>query len=110
MLGENGMTLIRNSQNITAIRMKPTAITRCVIGGDWYTNRLDIIFRPDRFYPDYMEIQSWIQENIDGKDMNIEDVVSTVRSFLEKEYEPNKVIIIDHVKGCKTHFDVDVIG
>lgn len=102
------MTRIENRQEILTITMKPVAFTKCQIGQDWYKNELEIVFWPDRCYPDYMEVEAWIMENIDGHELNIEDVVEKVYNFLDSEYKPKSLSIVDNVKGNKVHFDVIV--
>lgn len=102
------MKKIENNQRIAKITMKPTAYTKCEIGQDWYKNELEIIFQPRKCYPDYMEVNEWIMKNIDGQEMNIEDVVSRVWEYLANTYEPMVLIVRDYIKGCKTHFDVIV--
>ncbi len=102
------MNRIRNNQKIKQIIMKPAAFTKCELGQDWYENKLEIIFYPDEYYPDYTEVQNWIMENIDGKEMNIEDVIMNIYSFLQKGYRPKSLKIIDYVENCRTHFDVIV--
>ena len=89
--------------------MKPVAFTKCVIGQDWYKNELEITFSPNSCYPDYMEVNSFIMNEIDGKELNIEDVVDKIVGFLSSEYDPFYLKVVDHIRGCKTHFDVDVI-
>lgn len=101
---------IPNTQGIREIYLYPVAITKCELGGDWYTNQMEIRFVPRECYPDYTEVRTWIQNNIDGKTLNIEDVVAEVRKFLVREYKPYMLTIKDHITGCATHFDVDVIG
>lgn len=102
------MERLSNDQGIQKIIMKPIAYTKCVIGKDWYKNELEIVFIPDDCYPDYMEVEAWIEENVDGKELNIEDVVNTIHSFLVETYKPIEVEVTDHIKGCRTHFDVIV--
>lgn len=102
------MNLIKNSKGIKKIIMKPSAITLCDLGNDWYKNELEIIFIPDKSYPDYTEIEKWIMENIDGKKLNIEDVVEKIYEFLKYTYSPKYLNVVDLVKGNKVHFDVIV--
>jgi hypothetical protein len=101
--------MIANEQNINKIIMKPTAITLCDIGNDWYKNNLEIHFEPDKYYPDYMKVEKWIMEKIDGERLNIEEVVNNVYEMLMRTYKPHKLKIIDVVTGNKVHFDVTVI-
>ena len=65
-------------------------------------------FYPKKYYPDYMEIQKWIMDNIDGSTMNIEDVCYKIANMMVTEFEPSCCIVTNHVHNCKTHFDVDV--
>jgi len=101
------MTKLENKQGIKEITMMPTAYTKCAIGQDWYKNEMVIHFAPGEYYPDYMDVNKWIMEEIDGKEFNIEDVVEEIYNFL-LYYEPKELSIEDHIKGCKTHFDVIV--
>lgn len=103
------MTKIENKQDINLIIMKPDAYCRCEIGGDFYRNSLEISFLPDNYYPDYTEVQEWIMQNVDGKTLNIEDVVELIYNFLMETYQPIDLEIKNEVKGCRTHFDVTVI-
>lgn len=99
---------LRNSQGITRITMKPTAITKCQIGQDWYKHEFYIEFTPGDFYPDYMEEEKWIMANIDGMELNIEDAVSILYSHINKAYNPKELHITDYISGNKVHFDVIV--
>lgn len=102
------MEKVPNTQKIRRITMKPTAITQCDIGGDWYKNEIEIEFFPDECYPDYMVVQKWIMDNIDGKRLNIEDVVDQIYKYLDETYSPSGLFIRDIVTGNKVHFDVIV--
>lgn len=102
------MTKLDNCQRINVITMKPVAYTKCAIGQDWYRNQLEITFVPGECYPDYMEVNAWIMKEIDGKEFNIEDVVYEVYDFLAREYQPQRLRVVDNIIGCKTHFDVVV--
>lgn len=102
------MNHIPNKEKVTEIVMHPTAYTKCEIGQDWFLNRFEVHFLPNDSYPDYMEVNAFIQNNIEGKEMNIEAAAYTLYDFLKKEYAPKEVWVIDHIRDCKTHFDVDV--
>lgn len=103
------MTRLKNSENVQEIIMHPSAYTKCQIGQDWFLNRFEVHFYPDKYYPDYIEVADFIQENIEGKELNIEQAAAILRDFLLSEYNPEKVTVIDHIQECRTHFDVDVI-
>lgn len=102
------MTHIPNNEGIKSIIMKPTVSTLCAIGQDWFQSQLTITFIPNDCYPDYIEVQKWIMDNIDGKEMNIEHVVKAIYDFLANEYKPKALIIENYVEKCKSHFDVIV--
>lgn len=100
--------MLENNESILKITMMPTAITLCDIGDDWYGNKLEITFCPDKFYPDYIEVQNWIMDNVDGKRLNIEQVVDIVYRYLYDTYQPKELHVRDIVTGNKVHFDVIV--
>lgn len=102
------MTKIPNNEQVAMIVMKPRAYTKCQIGQDWFLNCFKVLFKPNKCYPDYMEVQSYISKNIEGKEMNIEVAAYALKKYLE-QYEPLSVVVIDHITNCNTHFDVDVI-
>lgn len=102
-------TKIDNKQGITKIILRPTLIAKCKIGQDWYVNKLDIHFIPNNCYPDYMEVNEYIMSELDGAELNIEDVVERVYNFFNDTYSPKSLKVIDNVSGVKTHFDVVVI-
>lgn len=102
------MAIIKNSEKIKKITMKPTAITLCKIGQDWYKHELIIEFCPDAYYPDYMEEEAWIMEHVDGKELNIEEVVDVIYGHLTEVYMPKELHIIDRIIGNKVHFNVIV--
>lgn len=102
------MNRIPNNERVSEIRMKPMAYTKCQIGQDWFLNKFEAVFIPDKYYPDYMEVEQFISENIEGHEMNIEQAARCLCDFLKK-YEPDNVYVIDHIENCRTHFDVDVV-
>lgn len=101
------MNKIKNNENVIEIVMRPKAYTKCQIGQDWFMNAFEVIFEPKGYYPDYMEVQKFIDENIEGHEMNIEVAAHTLCEYL-KEYDPYNVMVKDHITNCNTHFDVDV--
>ena len=103
------MDRLKNTQNISLIIMKPVAQTKCKIGQDWYTNELEISFAPADSYPDYMQVNEWIAKNIDGRELNIEDVVNMLYEMLEQNFHPVHLSVTNNIKNCKTHFDVIVV-
>ena len=101
------MEKLNNKEGITKITMHPTAYTKCKIGQDWYKCCFEILFIPDTCYPDYMEVNRFIMDYIDGKELNIEEAARMIYNHLLM-YAPKQLKVINHIRDCKTHFDVDV--
>lgn len=101
------MTKIENKENVSAIVMKPTAYAKCKIGQDWYKCDFEATFIPGKCYPDYMEVNEFVMQEIDGKELNIEEAARLLYDHLQ-EYQPVQLMVVNHIVGCKTHFDVDV--
>ena len=102
------MNKIINKENITSIVMKPTAYVKCCIGQDWFKNELEITFIPYECYPDYIQVRDWIMNNIDGREMNIEQVVSEIYNMLVNEYNPSYLRVAANIVDSNSHFDVIV--
>lgn len=101
--------MIKNSEHIKEIVMKPKAVSKCKIGQDWYKHEFNIIFQPSATYPDYMTFNDWIKKEIDGRELNIEEAVEMVYNYLNIKYNPEFLQVEDNITDCKTHFDVTVI-
>ena len=101
------MTQIKNRENVSQIIMKPTAIAKCKIGQDWYRMQFEVVFCPGDCYPDYMEVNQFVLEEMDGKELNIEEAADMLYKKL-LDYNPVSLKVTNHITGCKTHFDVDV--
>ena len=99
---------LKNKENVSQIIMKPTAITKCKIGQDWFKSEFECLFTPGDYYPDYMEVDWFISTVIDGHELNIEEAARLLYDFLQ-EYEPTALKVISHITGCKSHFNVDVV-
>lgn len=99
--------MIENKQGITEIIMTPSVICKCAIGQDWYTNNFTITFVPKNHYPDYMEVDEWLNENLRGRELNIEDAVEQMGKYLLR-YEPLSLTVETEVKDVLTHFPVKV--
>ena len=99
---------IENKEAVSKIIMFPTAIVKCQIGQDWYKCQFEVTFVPRDCYPDYIEVNEFVKEEIDGQELNIEQAAKILRDFLVENYAPEEIEVCNHIKGCKTHFDVDV--
>lgn len=101
------MNKIPNKENIQEITMHPSACVKCQIGQDWYKIDFTVYFTPDHCYPDYMEVQAYIMEQIDGKELNIEQAARMLYDHL-REYNPKELLVTADIMGNKVHFDVSV--
>lgn len=104
----NNIVKISNKEGVKKIVMRPFAYTKCQIGQDWFRNDFEAVFIPSDCYPDYMQVEKYVQENIEGKELNIEQAARLLYNFLHNEYNPCQLIVYNHVKDCKTHFNVDI--
>lgn len=101
--------MIKNEQKIKQIIMKPKAICYCPLGDDWYTNDFRINFFPDEIFPDYCDIEKYLDENIRGKKLIIEDAVNMLYQYLQVTYQPKKLQITSEICDAKSHSPVTVI-
>lgn len=100
------VTKIENKENVKEIKMYPTACVKCKIGKDWYSCKFEVFFCPNTCYPDYMQVDQFVQTEIDGKELNIEEAAKLLYDYLKTNYEPWYLRVSNHVTGCKVHFDV----
>ena len=99
---------IENRQGITNIVMKPKAICFCPLGDDWYTNEFEITFAPNQYFPDYCDIEKYLNEEIRGKELIIEDAVSKLYEYLKKTYYPMTLVVTSYVNDVTSHSPVVV--
>lgn len=101
------MNKIPNKENIQNITMHPSACVKCQIGQDWYKIDFTVYFTPDKYYPDYMEVQAFTMEHIDGKELNIEQATRILYDHL-LQYAPRELEVSADVPENKVHFAVTV--
>ena len=99
--------MIENKYGIKEIVLYPTAICYCPLGNDWYSNNFEVIMEVKDNIPDYCEVEKWLDENIRGKSLIIEDVLDKFYQYLQKNYNPIKVEVQSIVDDAK-HFPVKV--
>ena len=101
--------MIKNEKyNIKEINMYPTAICFCPLGNDWYKNKFCVTMQPSSIIPNYCEIEEWLDDNIRGESLIIEEAISIFYSYLNETYRPITLEIKSHVEDAK-HFPVEVI-
>jgi len=101
--------MIKNTQNISKIVMRPFAECLCEIGQDWYHIDFEVIFVPHDYYPDYMKVTEFVSKNINGKEMNIEDAVNKLWEMLNDVFNPDFLSVCANVNQSTTHFPVSVM-
>lgn len=93
--------MVKNTYGIGNIIIRSTAKCYCPLGKDWYTNNFEIEFTPGEYIPDYCESDKWIEENINGKSMIIEEAVDSLYNYLEEMYKPEYLYVTSHVEDAK---------
>lgn len=93
--------MVENTYGISSINFSPTAKCFCPLGKDWYTNNFDVTFVPDEHIPDYCEVDKWIDENINRKELIIEAAVAALYDYLNDTYAPHTLVVSSHVKDAK---------
>lgn len=58
-----------------------------------YTNKFTITFNPGKVICDYLDVEDWIQENLNDETLTIEDAVSMLFDHLQKTYEPVHLLV-----------------
>ena len=93
--------MIENVKKISSIRIESEAKCYCPLGQDWYTNHFTIDFEPDQYFPDYCQVDKWIDENINGKHMIIEDAVDMLHAYLKDTCMPYTCVVTSYVNDAK---------
>lgn len=83
-------TEFKNTQGITKIVMKAKSIHPiCPLGKAPYSNNYTVTMCPNEVIPDYCEVNAWIQKNLGGHDLIIEDCVAMLFTYLQKQCAPD---------------------
>ena len=100
--------MLENTQGIREIVMCPVVMCYCPLGKDCYYNQFKVTMRPDKFFPNYCDIQAWIYDNIEGRPLIIEDAVERLYEHLSVTYAPKSLEVSSRVDDAG-HFPVIVI-
>lgn len=92
---------IENIQGITRIEYAIKSHNFCPIGQDWYTSNLKAVIEPDKQIPDYIELDNFVRNHIDKKEMIIEDAVATLFNHIQMQYKPKYLIVTNAVNDAK---------
>ena len=99
--------MVKNEYGVKRITMYPEAMCYCPLGKDWYTNHFEVKMDIGSAIPDYCEVAKWLDENICGESLIIEDVLKKFRKYLNETYSPVALEVISSVNDAK-HFPVRV--
>ncbi len=98
--------MIKNNENIRKVEMFPAIKLFCPLGEDWYTNKLHIVLGIYDDYADYMDVQKFIKEEVEGKAYTIEGTCKKLYDyFKEQGFED---IYIEAEASDGAHFPVKV--
>jgi len=89
------------------IEMHPSAKCFCTLGQQWYQADMTVLMVPGDEVPDYCEVQQFIREEMDGRNLIIEEAVTVLFNHLINEYEPVSLMVEARV-GPGLHFPVAV--
>ena len=98
---------VKNVQGISRIVLTPKAICFCPLGNDWYTNEFTITLEPSDYFPDYCDVEKWMDENIRGKSLIIEDAINNLYTYFEEEYKPLS-LTVSSFANSRVHAPVTV--
>lgn len=82
-----------NRMNISIIGFRKSVRCWCPIGKSFCTYEIDASMSPDATIPDYMEVEGYVNNSINGKDLTMEDAAAMVRDYLVNEYRPKRVSV-----------------
>lgn len=99
--------MVKNEYGVKRVTIYPEAICYCPLGKDWYTNKFEASMAVGEVIPDYCEVEKWLDENIRGKSLIIEDAVARFRKYLTETYSPVALEVTSSVKDAK-HFPVRI--
>lgn len=89
--------MVKNKYGIKNVTIDAEAKCYCPLGKDWYTNQFTIDIDVAADIPDYVKLDEWIAENINGHSMIIEEAVATVYEHVMDEYNPYNCSVRSYV-------------
>lgn len=101
------MSKFTHTQGITKVSFTKTMTVFCPLGNDYYTAHITVDFTPDKVMMDYLDEEKFFKNEIQGKNLIIEDVVNTVYTHLKEEYNPSYLKVKVFAENA-THFPVIV--
>ena len=74
-----------NKYGISRITLIKKIHCYCRLGGDWYTNQLQIVFNPGDEIPDYVYLDKAIEESCERQDLIIEEVIDKIYHIIKDQ-------------------------
>ena len=103
------MARFKNTLGITDITLKPTAKNVfCPTGKQEYTANIIIYLYRINTIPDYIEVETWINENISNNELTIEEVADKVKNYFVEEYCEDYQVDVEVKVDDAAHFPVEV--
>ena len=103
------MARFENTFGITDIILKPTAKNVfCPIGQQEYIANIIIYLYKVNTIPDYIEVETWINENISNNELTIEEVADKVKNYFVEEYCQDYQVDVEVKVDDAAHFPVEV--
>lgn len=89
--------MVKNKYGIRNISIDAQAKCYCPLGRDWYTNHFTIDIEVAEDIPDYVELDKWIAENINGRSLIIEEATAAVYQHVMENYQPYSCAVRSYV-------------
>lgn len=99
--------IMNNKFGTITIEMSPSIVHFCPLGKQWSKTELTARLVLGEKLMDYMDVDEWLRQNIDGHSMIIEEVVTSFFEYLDKEYTPMSLMVEGRAERGK-HFPVVV--
>lgn len=77
--------MIENNENVKTVEMFPQVKCFCPLGKDWYTNKLHITLEITDYYIDYLDVQKFLKEEVEGHGFTIEGACKKIYDFLKEQ-------------------------
>lgn len=100
------MSKFKHTQGISEVEFSKTITVFCPLGNDYYTANINVVFAPDEWMMDYIDVDKFIQ-SIQGERLIIEDVVDKIHTHLTDTYKPKYVTVKLYAENA-AHFPVVV--
>lgn len=82
------MGTFKNTMGIRHIHMDKSVKCFCPLGQSWCTYELSIHLQPGEVIPDYLDVEQFLEVEINGGTMTLEDTAGKVLAFFVDTYAP----------------------